>query len=48
MGYTTDFIAHIDIAPVRNDHEIACPPAFSQSPRCRRPGAYAIGFLRSV
>lgn len=38
MGYTTDFIGHIDIAPSLNDNEIAYLTAFSQSRRCRRPG----------
>lgn len=38
MGFTTDFIGHIDIAPSLNDEEIAYLTAFSQSRRCRRPG----------
>jgi hypothetical protein len=38
MGYTTDFIGHVDITPQLNDDEIAYLTAFSQSRRCRRPG----------
>lgn len=38
MGYTTDFIGHIDIAPALNDEEIAYLSAFSASRRCERPG----------
>lgn len=38
MGYTTDFIGHIDINPRLNDDEIAYLTTFSQSRRCRRPG----------
>jgi hypothetical protein len=38
MGYTTDFIGHIDITPRLNNEEIAYLTAFSQSRRCRRPG----------
>jgi hypothetical protein len=43
MGYTTDFIGHIDIAPSLNEGEIAYLTAFSDSRRCRRPGgAYVV------
>ncbi|HET6625949.1 MAG TPA: hypothetical protein VFG63_06130 [Nocardioidaceae bacterium] len=38
MGYTTDFIGHIDIAPSLNDYEIAYLTAFSGSRRFERPG----------
>lgn len=38
MGYTTDFIGHVDIEPPLNDVEIEYLIAFSQSRRCRRPG----------
>lgn len=43
MGYTTDFIGHIDIAPSLNSDEIAYLTAFGDSRRCERPdGAYAV------
>jgi hypothetical protein len=43
MGYTTDFIGHIDIEPSLNVDEIAYLTAFSASRRCERPGgAYAV------
>ena len=43
MGYSTDFIGHIDITPQLNDDEIAYLTAFSQSRRCRRQGGpYAV------
>lgn len=38
MGYTTDFIGHIDIEPALNEQEIAYLTAFSESRRFRRPG----------
>lgn len=38
MGYTTDFIGHIDIAPALNREEIAYLTAFSASRRFQRPG----------
>lgn len=38
MGYTTDFIGHVDIEPRLNEHEIAYLTAFSESRRCERPG----------
>jgi hypothetical protein len=38
MGYTTDFIGHIDIDPPLHDVEIAYLSAFSASRRCERPG----------
>lgn len=38
MGYTTDFIGHIDIAPSLNEEEIAYLTAFSASRRFDRPG----------
>lgn len=38
MGYTTDFIGHIDITPSLNDEEIAYLSAFSDSRRFERPG----------
>ncbi len=38
MGYTTDFIGHIDIEPGLNEAEIAYLTAFSQSRRFRRDG----------
>lgn len=38
MGYTTDFIGHVDIAPSLNEEEIAYLTAFSDSRRCERPG----------
>ena len=43
MGYTTDFIGHIDIAPSLNVDEIAYLAAFSASRRCLREGGpYAV------
>ncbi|MDX6299236.1 MAG: hypothetical protein QOF53_450, partial [Nocardioidaceae bacterium] len=36
MGYTTDFIGHIDITPSLNDDEIAFLSAFSGSRRFAR------------
>lgn len=39
MGYTTDFIGHIDIAPSLNEAEIAYLTAFSQSRRYDRGGS---------
>jgi hypothetical protein len=43
VGYTTDFIGHIDIAPALNGEEIAYLTAFSSSRRCARPGGpYAV------
>jgi hypothetical protein len=38
MGYTTDFIGHIDIEPALNAEEIAYLSAFSESRRFDRPG----------
>ena len=38
MGYTTDFIGHIDIEPALNEAEIAYLTAFSKSRRWDRPG----------
>lgn len=38
MGYTTDFIGHIDIEPSLNDEEVAYLTAFSESRRCLRAG----------
>jgi hypothetical protein len=43
MGYTTDFIGHIDIEPSLNEDEILYLTAFSESRRCERPGGeYAV------
>jgi hypothetical protein len=43
MGYTTDFIGHIDIEPSLNEAEIAYLMAFSSSRRClREDGPYAV------
>ena len=43
MGYTTDFIGHVDIAPALNDSEIAYLSAFGASRRWERPGGpYAV------
>jgi hypothetical protein len=43
MGYTTDFIGHIDVAPSLNHDEIAYLTAFTDSRRCERPGGtYAV------
>ena len=43
MGYTTDFVGHIDIAPALNDDEIAYLTAFSRSRRFDRgEGPYAV------
>ena len=38
MGYTTDFIGHVDIEPMLNDDETAYLQAFSASRRYARPG----------
>ena len=38
MGYTTDFVGHIDITPPLNDDEINYLTAFAESRRCDRPG----------
>ncbi len=38
MGYTTDFIGHIDITPSLNEQETAYLTAFSHSRRYERPG----------
>jgi hypothetical protein len=38
MGYSTDFIGHIEIRPALNDAEIEYLEAFTTSRRCRRPG----------
>jgi hypothetical protein len=38
MGYSTDFIGHIGIAPALNDAEIEYLTAFTTSRRCLRPG----------
>ena len=38
MGYTTDFVGHIDITPPLNDDEINYLSAFARSRRCDRPG----------
>ncbi|MFL5337161.1 MAG: hypothetical protein ACJ8H8_29280 [Geminicoccaceae bacterium] len=43
MGYTTDFIGHVDVTPSLNDQEIAYLTAFSESRRCVRDGGpYAV------
>jgi glycerophosphoryl diester phosphodiesterase len=43
MGYTTDFIGHIDITPSLNGAEAAYLEAFSESRRWSRPGGpYAV------
>jgi hypothetical protein len=43
MGYTTDFIGHVDIEPVLNQDEIEYLSAFSMSRRFDRPdGPYAV------
>jgi hypothetical protein len=43
MGFTTDFIGHIDIAPSLNDDELDYLAAFSASRRYRREGgAYTV------
>ena len=43
MGYNTDFVGHIDIAPALNDDEIAYLGAFMGSRRFDRPGGpYAV------
>jgi hypothetical protein len=43
MGYTTDFIGHVDIEPPLNDAEQAYLAAFAASRRWRRPnGPYAV------
>ena len=38
MGYTTDFIGHVDISPPLNEAEQAYLTAFAASRRCERPG----------
>lgn len=38
MGYTTDFIGHIDITPTLNEAEVAYLTAFHHSRRFDRPG----------
>lgn len=38
MGFSTDFIGHLDIEPALNDAEIEYLTAFTKSRRCRRPG----------
>ncbi len=38
MGYSTDFLGHIDIDPALNDAEIEYLTAFGRSRRCVRPG----------
>ncbi len=43
MGYTTDFVGHIDIEPALNQDETEFLTAFSQSRRFDRPdGPYAV------
>jgi hypothetical protein len=43
MGYTTDFVGHIDVHPALNREEIEYLTAFSQSRRYERPGGpYAV------
>lgn len=43
MGYTTDFIGHIDVSPSLNEDEYAYLTAFSGSRRCLREGGpYAV------
>ena len=43
MGYTTDFVGHIDIEPALNQDEIEYLTAFSMSRRFDRPdGPYAV------
>jgi hypothetical protein len=43
MGYTTDYIGHIDIEPGLNEAELAYLIAFSESRRCVRTGdPYAV------
>jgi hypothetical protein len=43
MGYTTDFIGHIDIEPSLNEAEVAYLTAFSGSRRClREDGPYGV------
>jgi hypothetical protein len=43
MGYTTDFLGHIDIAPALNQDELEYLSAFSLSRRFARPdGPYAV------
>jgi len=43
MGYTTDFIGHIDIEPALNQDEVEYLMAFSRSRRFDRPdGPYAV------
>jgi hypothetical protein len=43
MGYSTDFLGHLDIEPPLNDEEIDYLTAFFDSRRCRREGGpYAV------
>ena len=43
MGYTTDFIGHLEIQPPLNEQEIEYLAAFTQSRRCLREGGpYAV------
>lgn len=43
MGYPTDFVGHVDIAPALNDDEIAYLTAFCESRRWERPaGPYDV------
>ncbi|MET3803577.1 hypothetical protein ABIB25_000561 [Nakamurella sp. UYEF19] len=43
MGYTTDFIGHIEIEPPLNQHEQAYLAAFAGSRRCQtRSGPYDV------
>lgn len=43
MGFTTDFIGHLDIAPPLNDEEVEYLTAFTSSRRCLREGGeYAV------
>jgi hypothetical protein len=38
VGYSTDFIGHVDMTPVLNEQERAYLAAFSDSRRWARPG----------
>ncbi len=43
MGYTTDYVGHLTIAPRLNEEEIEYLQAFSMSRRCQREGGpYAV------
>lgn len=43
MGYTTDFIGHVDIDPPLNEHEMQYLIAFAATRHCERPGGeYAV------